>query len=326
MIDFLPRLMQLRAAKAQSKPRRIVIFVHGIYSSHATFDDLVTSFEGDPRFDGYDLAAYDYDWGEPILRSAERLRDILNGRAPADAEVTLVAHSMGGLVSRFALIGGDLPCVRRIFMLGTPNFGAFTARQLSVLWQTAVAVAARITPLFPRKAGLRDLTRPQTLYSKIAGDAPSVPVARAAAVEYVTIPGLFYHDERRVTDPGEQNRALPFTAGGLLFEAMNEFPFSRIEIERPHDGVVEASSVTLRTDDPGRLSEKHAAIRQPAQRGRTYCHAVPDSMRQCAHMGIQGDVKVAKTIKGIMLAGGAPAWESALTIAERDSYPTLDVP
>ena len=323
MIVRLPRLVQVRAARTASKRRRILVFVHGIFSSHTTFAALAAAFERDTRFDAYDIATYDYDWGEPILRSAERLRDILNARVPLHSEVTLVGHSMGGLVSRFALVAGDLPCVTRIVMLGTPNFGALSARQLSTLWQVGIAAAGRITPVLPRKAGLRDLTRPQTLYERIA-HPPSLPATRALEVEYVTIPGLFYHDERRDTETGENDEALPFTLGTLAVRAMALWPFGEIEIERPHDGIVEESSVSM-MPKASRVSEKNAALQQPGLDAH-YCHAVPVSMRQRAHMGIQHDAATAETIKEIMLAGGADTWKKALTFGQRAGYITIDPP
>ena len=325
MIRFLPRLTELRPGKPAGKQRQVVVFIHGIFSSHATFAELIDSFEHDARFDSYDLYAYDYDWGEPILTSAGKLRAILNRRVPEGAEITLIGHSMGGLVSRFAIIADDLRGVQRLFMLGTPNFGALSARQLSTLWQTAIAAAGKVSPVFPRKAGLRDLTRPQTLYKRIA-TRPSTPpahadtpLARAATVEYVTIPGLFYWDERRDTDPGEQNQALPFTGGTLLLRVMALWPFGQIEIQIPHDGIVEESSVRMMPKE-GRVSEKNVALQQPTTNGRTYCHAAPVSMHDCAHMGIQRDEKTAETIKGIMLAGGGVAWKQALSPHQLDGY------
>ena len=318
MIRFLPRLTELRRGKPPGKQRQVIVFIHGIFSSHATFAELIDSFEHDVRFDSFDLFAYDYDWGEPIVTSAEKLRDILNRRVPEGSEITLIGHSMGGLVSRFAIIAGDLRGVKRLFMLGTPNFGALSARQLSTLWQTAIAAAGKVSPVFPRKAGLRDLTQPQTLYKRIA-TRPSEPPARAAHVEYVTIPGLFYWDERRDTDPGEQNQALPFTGGTLLLRVMALWPFGQIEIEIPHDGIVEESSVNM-MPAKGRISEKNIALQQPTTNGRTYCHAAPISMHDCAHMGIQRDEKTAETIKGIMLAAGGVAWKQALSPDQINSY------
>lgn len=327
MKQFLPKLRVVRPAASPSTPRRVVVFVHGIFSSHSTFDRLIESFRSDARFDAYDLATYDYDWGEPILKSAEKLRDILNGRLPkGSAEITLVGHSMGGLVSRFALVAGDLPTVRRIFMLGTPNFGALTARQVSTLWQVVIAGVAKVTPVFPRKAGLRDLTQPQTLYERVVSTGPPNPAARARGVEYVTIPGLFFHEERRDTDPGDDGQALAFTIGGLGAQVVSLWSFSQISITRPHDGIVEEASVSLVPRVEGRISEKNSAIQSPATHGRTYCHAVPLSMLRCAHMGIQSDEAVAAVIKGIMTAGGVVAWNTQLTLDERDDFIRIEIP
>jgi pimeloyl-ACP methyl ester carboxylesterase len=328
VIDILPRLTGLRAAPSPGETRKVVVFVHGIVSSHATFAKLVDFFETDARFDAYDLFAYDYDWGEPILRSARHLRDILNARVPGDAEITLIGHSMGGLVSRFALVAGALRGVRHIVMLGTPNFGALTARQLGTLGQVAIAAAGKITPLFPRKAGLRDLTQPQRLYERVVHDEKdeSVPASRALNVEYVTIPGLFYWDERRDTETGEGNEALWFSVGGLVVKVLKAWPLSEIEIERPHDGVVEESSVNLQSTDKARLSEKNVPIRDSAKYGHSYCHVVLTAMRDRTHMGIQQDPETAKTIKGIMLAGSATTWNDALTFAEQTKYIRIDIP
>jgi pimeloyl-ACP methyl ester carboxylesterase len=329
VIDILPRFTELRAAPSPEKARKVVVFVHGIVSSHATFAKLVDAFETDARFDAYDLFAYDYDWGEPILRSARRLRDILNARVPDGSEITLIGHSMGGLVSRFALVAGDLRGVRRIVMLGTPNFGALSARQLGTLGQIAIATAGKITPLFPRKAGLRDLTRPQTLYEQVVRDEKddeSVPPSRALTVEYVTIPGLFYWDERRDTETGEGNEALWFSVGGLVVKVLKAWPLSEIEIERPHDGIVEESSVNLDTSEKGRLSEKNVPISEPARYGHSYCHVMMGAMRKRTHMGIQKDPQTATAIKGIMLAGSVTTWNDGLTFAEHAKYIRIRIP
>ncbi len=327
MIDYLPRLRQVRVGAPRDDARKVVVFVHGIFSNHATFETLIESFRSDQRFAAYDLATYDYDWGEPILRSAERLRGILNVRLPERSQVTLIGHSMGGLVSRFALIGGDLRGVRRLFMLGTPNFGALTARQVSTLWQVTIAGAGKVTPLFPRKAGLRDLTRPQTLFATLAQPSPAPLAARARLVEYVTVPGLFYHEERRDTDPGAEGQALPLTVVGLAARAFACWSaLTEIKIERPHDGIVEEASVSLIPRVAGRISEKNASIQDPARRGRTYAHVTPFSMHKCAHSGIQSDAAVAEAIKGIMLADGAVAWCDALPVEERDTFIDIEIP
>jgi pimeloyl-ACP methyl ester carboxylesterase len=73
--------------------------------------------------------AFPYDWRKSLLRSARPLRDAVlriheaNGNRP----VHLVAHSMGGLLVRTALMehGDDLwPRIGRIVFVGTPHYGS----------------------------------------------------------------------------------------------------------------------------------------------------------------------------------------------------------
>ena len=79
---------------------------------------------------GFNVDYHYYDWRLSVedlgQELAERIAD-----EPAD-EVFLVAHSMGGLVSRAALAampdGGDK--VKRLIMLGTPNYGSFAPVQV----------------------------------------------------------------------------------------------------------------------------------------------------------------------------------------------------
>jgi pimeloyl-ACP methyl ester carboxylesterase len=74
------------------------------------------------------LFQFPYDWRRPILHNAGVLRDSLERWAGGTArKFSLVAHSMGGLVSRayMARFPEDAAKrVRRLVMLGTPNYGA----------------------------------------------------------------------------------------------------------------------------------------------------------------------------------------------------------
>jgi pimeloyl-ACP methyl ester carboxylesterase len=324
MIQLLPRLRIVQLGRATTDRQKIVVFVHGIFSSHETFAFLISRFTSDAAFDEYDLATYDYDWGEPIQKSGERLRRILSSDRMRDAEVTLVGHSMGGLVSRFALIGGDLKCVKRIFMLGTPNFGAMRASQMGTLWQLAVAGAGKLTPFFPRKAGLRDLTQVQKLYLE-AKRAGSISPSRADGVEYVTFPGLYYYSDRRTTDPGKSRAALPFSLGKLSVEAITFLSGTQIGIEVPNDGVVEESSVNLVSDKSGQLSEKSAGVKNPTVFGVTCCNVTPSSAYEDTHMAIQMDAAVADVIKAIMLEPSIMDWHGKLTPAEHHDI-RVDLP
>jgi pimeloyl-ACP methyl ester carboxylesterase len=79
------------------------------------------------RAAGFAVAFYDYDWRlgvDDLGRSfAEHLRD-----EPAQ-RVAIVAHSMGGLVSRAAVVLPGAERVERVILLGSPNFGSFAPIQ-----------------------------------------------------------------------------------------------------------------------------------------------------------------------------------------------------
>ncbi len=76
---------------------------------------------------GYDAVLLDYDWRHDIASLGQRLaeRIIVDGRD----NVALVAHSMGGLVSRAALTHAAGAKVSQLIMLGTPNTGSLAAVQ-----------------------------------------------------------------------------------------------------------------------------------------------------------------------------------------------------
>jgi pimeloyl-ACP methyl ester carboxylesterase len=79
------------------------------------------------RARGFAVDVHDYDWRLPIAHSGRVLAERL--RALGSAPVAIVAHSMGGLVSRAALALPDTRHVERLVLLGTPNCGSFAAVQ-----------------------------------------------------------------------------------------------------------------------------------------------------------------------------------------------------
>jgi pimeloyl-ACP methyl ester carboxylesterase len=79
------------------------------------------------RAGGFDADFHPYDW----RKSVTELGAVLRARIDADRapKVHLVAHSMGGLVSRAAIKLG-VPKLGRLVMLGTPNRGSFNPAML----------------------------------------------------------------------------------------------------------------------------------------------------------------------------------------------------
>jgi pimeloyl-ACP methyl ester carboxylesterase len=111
---------------------------------------------------GFDVELHAYDWRLGLDRSglqlAERIRAL-------DRPVILVGHSMGGLVARMAM--GLLPksSVRRLIMVGTPNYGSYAPVQ-----------AFRGTYPFVRKMTILD---------------PEHSPEHFAATVFKTFPGLY---------------------------------------------------------------------------------------------------------------------------------------
>jgi pimeloyl-ACP methyl ester carboxylesterase len=92
--------------------------------------------------------AFWYDWRKSLSIAADDLERFLR-REFQDQPVNVVAHSMGGLVTRTLLLkapttaAGD-PLVSRLVMLGTPNFGSFEVPQIFAGIQDSVRQMIRL--------------------------------------------------------------------------------------------------------------------------------------------------------------------------------------
>jgi pimeloyl-ACP methyl ester carboxylesterase len=111
---------------------------------------------------GFEVELHAYDWRLDLAHTGRLLAEHIRS---LDTPVILVGHSMGGMVARTAL--GLLPrrFVRRLIMLGTPNFGSYAPVQ-----------ALRGTYPFVRKMTLLD---------------PQHSPEYFAATVFNTFPGLY---------------------------------------------------------------------------------------------------------------------------------------
>lgn len=94
---------------------------------------------------GKDLHVFAYDWRKSSAENSRKLGVFINGIAPGtDEKVDLVAHSMGGIVSRLALLNHLAPGkVRNFIELGVPLKGSGAALEtLKSGWGTAVNTLA----------------------------------------------------------------------------------------------------------------------------------------------------------------------------------------
>jgi len=112
------------------------------------------------RIAGFAPVFHDYDWRLGIDELGRKLAD----RVRTDSgRVMIVAHSMGGLVSRAALACEGMRKVERVVLLGTPNRGSFAPVQalrgvyavvrkiarLASDGQSAETLAAEVFSTFP---------------------------------------------------------------------------------------------------------------------------------------------------------------------------------
>jgi len=74
---------------------------------------------------GFDVRVHAYDWRRDVLTLGRELMERL--RKESARPVSIVAHSMGGLVARAAMRTAGEGRIERLIMLGTPNFGSFAA-------------------------------------------------------------------------------------------------------------------------------------------------------------------------------------------------------
>lgn len=125
---------------------------------------------------------YDYDWRLSIEQLGAALADRI--RSEQTDNIMIVAHSMGGLVSRAALTQPGMQKVTRLVMLGTPNFGSFAPLQ-----------ALRGTYSVVRKiACLAATGTSESLASQIFNSFPSLYQMLPTA-EYNGCPDLFNRAE-----------------------------------------------------------------------------------------------------------------------------------
>jgi len=79
------------------------------------------------RAAGFDADFHPYDWRHSVHDAGRGLAERIEHEPRR--KVSLVAHSMGGLVARAALAHAGAARIERVVQLGTPNAGAFAAVQ-----------------------------------------------------------------------------------------------------------------------------------------------------------------------------------------------------
>jgi hypothetical protein len=150
------------------------------------------------RASGFAPILYDYDWRQGVDELGVALADRIR-REPAD-RIRIVAHSMGGLVSRAALAQAGMSKVERLVLLGTPNFGSFAPLQAL---RGTYAVVRKIASLVASGSA-------ESLAGRIFNSFPSL---------YQMLPSPEYNDCADLFDPAEWPRSGPRPKPNLLRSA-----------------------------------------------------------------------------------------------------------
>jgi pimeloyl-ACP methyl ester carboxylesterase len=316
-------LRQLAALPAGASrpevPERALVFIHGIFSSHATFEPLVAGLDAHaPELAHQGRYYFDYDFHRSIPVSGRELAAVLRAAFPEQKpRVTLVGHSMGGLVARTALLQeGDLGMVERLVMLGTPNHGTLQTARLGFLAHLVREGASELWTVFARQAtGIKELTQVGKTINPLLKDG----VERTRHVEYVTIPGLRFHQESGWLE------APPGTSGGLralavLFGILEALPGVGTELGLPHDGIVEASSVRL-SGEQGQFSERPAAgLGRPAF--APYLHLTHPDYQEVDHVTVHQADRTIALLAELLATADLETWRRSLAArGEFNLYP-----
>lgn len=269
---------------------RAVIILHGIRQTRESlrgFAEAVQQALGISR-ELY-LYGYNHTLGleENGLILAEAIDRELEGK-----RVDMIGYSMGGLVARLAASEHLPSAVHTIVTLATPNRGSVSNAELTMLGQIGRGIFEMISPLAPRTAGVKDLTR----VAKIMSDRRtrllrSVEGGRLTAGRrrYASIPGLFYH-----ADNSEFAFGPSITISGVqALLKLSALRLKLVNMKRSHDGIVTERSNSLAASETHEFTE--ISLTRDADDGSpALCHAVADSCRIYDHSSIIGDPMVAR--------------------------------
>ncbi|HXM27426.1 MAG TPA: alpha/beta fold hydrolase [Chthoniobacterales bacterium] len=196
-------------------PNRIpVVFVHGLLSSGYTWLNVSNAVRADPEIRRrYQVWAFFYPTGNPILYSALRLREDLalaQKKYGLKHGIVLVGHSMGGILCRLqatdigpadwtaifharatellplvntkpllrdALLFRANPLVKRIIFISTPHRGsAIASGGIGALGDRLIRFPAIITSSVPRQIARLANARGMRIPTSIDGLSPKSPL------------------------------------------------------------------------------------------------------------------------------------------------------
>ena len=271
--------------RRENLPPRAVVFVHGIRSGHSTFEILANRLRALGVGDEFHFCYFDYKYRQSMAESAQQLADALRKAFNNVCDVTIVGHSMGGLVARLALLnhGHEMEFVKRLVMLATPNHGTLHTGSLGVLAGLTREATGFVWARMTSKTGVKELTEVDEFFEEYLTDEN---VSRTRHVVYLSVPAKCFHEGASFVKllTAKESRGLALL--GPIFELISAHPGWSIGLKKPHDGIVEEASVYLGGGDAVSFSERRATCEGKPNRG-PYAHVCHDDHKKTNHVTIQ---------------------------------------
>lgn len=258
--------------------QKVLLVIHGILGDTDELKDFARPFATSTDAAGFDLVlTYDYETlNTPIMETAFQLEQQLevNGITAASGHrLTVIAHSMGGLVSRWWIekLGGAT-IVDKLIMAGTPNAGSRLAEWMlypsyiasllciALNFGSSQSIILNLKRLLSNRFSLHENVA--TLTNKPFGNVIQQLTAQSVTVttEYYVLAGnarsFFSLDENRLKFWQKLKVWLPqFLVGDTIAARQNqqlEFVQKRVFSEEHSDAVVDLASIraicTVKTD------------------------------------------------------------------------------
>ena len=306
-----PGVPGVPSAKRARATTQTIVFVHGIRSSHETFEALAGKLRAKGIGAKFQFAYFDYSYRQSIAESGRQLAKALKENlSDLKTEVTIVGHSMGGLVGRLALLQQrhEMPFVKRLIMLGTPNHGTLHTGKLGLLMQLTREVTGKIWSLTTKKTGVKELTEIDKLLNVHLNEETQ---KRTYSVEYVSIPATCFHEGAGLIELMGLGASRGIGLAPLAMELFKALPGWSVGLEKPHDGIVEESSVYLgNRGSVTRRSERRATCNKVPNCG-SYVHVCHDDFRQESHVTIQTADRTAAILAELFKSRTIAEWRSS---------------
>jgi pimeloyl-ACP methyl ester carboxylesterase len=224
-----------------------------------------------------------------VKQRGSEFGDTLAAQFNANDCVAIIGHSMGGLVSRFAILSQRLEFVKALYLLGTPNSGALRLSQLTALAQLLHGAANGFRPIFARNPGVISLSQVAKLI-----EAQRSRFENALGIDYVSIPGLYFYRDRTIWEWPKNVERAKFTALQFTF-----FLFYIGSLGRPHDGIVdEASNHLARRERDTEKLDSYRSLRDLFP--KTYMHLSLAPCREANHVEIHKDPVIISVVADLI--------------------------